>query len=133
MFPTRETFLTYKPCSHSFVILADKSKTACLGIGTITIMLVGREIVLHDVLHVPSLRSPLISAHCFCSLKGCSFLSDNSGCYLTSPTFFLTVDDSSDCIIKGILVRTPSSPVFDNRLVGMVSAVSDNTRHQSRR
>ncbi len=39
MCPDRDTFLTYKPCSHSFVILADKSKTACLGIGTVTIML----------------------------------------------------------------------------------------------
>jgi len=43
MFPCRDTFITYKPCSQSFVILADKSKTACLGIGTITIMLDGKK------------------------------------------------------------------------------------------
>jgi hypothetical protein len=43
------------------------------------------------------------------------------------------VDDSSDCIIKGNLVKTPSSPIFDSRLVGTVSAVSDNTRHRSLR
>jgi len=72
MFPDRATFLTYKPCSHSFIVLADKSKTAFLGIGTITIMLGGKEIILHDVLHVPNLRSPLLSVHCFRRLKGCS-------------------------------------------------------------
>jgi len=131
MCPDRDTFLTYKPCSHSFVILADKSKTACLGIGTVTIMLGGKDIVLHDVLHVPNPRSTLLSVRCFRCFKGCSFLSDNSGCFLTFPTFFLPVDDSSDCIIKGNLVKTPSSPIFDSRLVGMVSAVSDNTRHRS--
>ena len=43
------------------------------------------------------------------------------------------MDDSSDCIIKGNLVKTPSSPIFDSRLVGTVSAVSDNTRHRSLR
>jgi hypothetical protein len=43
------------------------------------------------------------------------------------------VDDFSDCIIKGNLVKTPSSPIFDSRLVGTVSAVSDNTRHRSLR
>jgi hypothetical protein len=133
MFPDRDTFLTYKPCSHSFVILADKSKTACLGIGTITIMLGGKEILLHNVLHVPNLQSSLLSVRCFGRFKGCSFLSDNSGCFLTFPTFFLPVDDSSDCIIKGTLVKTPSSPIFDSRLVGTVSAVSDNTRHRSLR
>jgi len=133
MFHDRTTFPTYKQCSHSFVILADKSKTACLGIGTITIILGGKEIVLHDVLHVPNLRSPLLSVRCFRRLKGCSFISDNSGCFLTFPTFFLPVDDSSDCIIKRNLVKTPSSPSFDSRLVGTVSAVSDNTRHRSLR
>jgi len=133
MFPDRDTFFTYKPCSQSFVILADKSKTACLGIGTITIMLGGKEIVLHNLLNIPKLRSPLLSIRCFRQLKGCSFLSDNSGCFLTFPTFFLPVDDSSDCIIKGNLVKTPSSPFFDSRLVGTVSAVSDNTRHRSLR
>jgi hypothetical protein len=39
MFPNRNSFFNYKPCSHSFVILADKSKTACLGFSTISIIL----------------------------------------------------------------------------------------------
>jgi len=127
MFPDRSTFISYKPCLHSFVILANKSKTACLGTGTVQLLLGGQSIILHDVLHVPNLRYPLVSVRCFRRLKGCSFLSDSSGCFLTFPTFFLPVDDSSDCIIKGQKLHKPIQPVFDSRLVGSVSAVSDNT------
>jgi hypothetical protein len=92
------------------------------------------SIILHDVLHVPSLCCPLISVRCFRRLNGCSFLSDNSGCFLTFPTFFLTdVDDSSDCIIKGQKLKHSTTPAFDSRLIGSVSAVSNNTRHCSLR
>jgi hypothetical protein len=52
---------------------------------------------------------------------------------LTFPTFFLVVDDSSDCIIQGQRPTTTTNPDFDSRLVGSVSAVSDNTRHRSSR
>jgi hypothetical protein len=130
VFPYQDSFINYKPCSHSFVVLADKSKTACLGTGTISISLGGKHIILHDVLHVHSLRSPLISVRCLRRLKGCSFLCDNSGCFLTFPKFILQVDDSSDCIILGKNAHPSSIPHFDSRLVGNVSAVSDNTRHR---
>jgi len=65
MFMDRELFITYKPCSHSFVILADKSRTACLGSGTVNLTLGEKTIILHDVLHVPSLQCPLLSVRCF--------------------------------------------------------------------
>jgi hypothetical protein len=133
MFPNRVSLISYKPCSHSFIILADKSKAACLGSGTISIILGGRHIILHDVSHVPSLRCPLISVHCIRRLKGWCFLSDNSGCFLTFPTFFLPVDDSSACIIQGHFANSSFTPIFASRLVGVVSAVSHNTRHQSLR
>jgi hypothetical protein len=55
MFPDRPTFITYIPCLHSFVILANKSKTACLGTGTVQLLLGGKSVILHDVLHVPNL------------------------------------------------------------------------------
>ena len=101
MFTDKSLFQSYKPCSQSFVILADKSRTACHGVGTVCLSLGGKTIILHDVLHVPNLWCPLLTVRCFRRLKGCSFLSDNSGCFLTFPTFFLVVDDSSDCIIQG--------------------------------
>jgi len=61
MMPFHHLFITYKPCEHSFVILADKSRVPCLGIGCISFSLGGKQILLHDVLHVPVLRSPLLS------------------------------------------------------------------------
>lgn len=133
MFPDRDLFLQYKTCSHSFVILTDKSKTACLGIGTVQLFLGGKSIILHDVLHVPCLRCPLLSIRCFRRLKGCSFLSNNLGRFLTFPAFFLHVDDSTDCIIKGTKIQNSTPPVFDSRLIGSVSADSDNTHHHSSR
>jgi len=44
MFPDRDLFITYKTCSHSFVILADKSRTACLGTGTLQLFLGGNQL-----------------------------------------------------------------------------------------
>jgi len=61
MFPDKELFFQYKTCSQSFVILVDKSKTACLGTGTVQLVIGGKVIILHDVLHVPGLCCPLLS------------------------------------------------------------------------
>jgi hypothetical protein len=44
MLPDRDLFITYKTCSHSFLILADKSKTACLGTGTVQLFLGGNQL-----------------------------------------------------------------------------------------
>jgi hypothetical protein len=41
----------------------------------------------------------LISVHHHQRNQGCSFLADNDGCYLTFPTFSITVDDSTDCLL----------------------------------
>ncbi len=133
MFPFKEAFISYKPTPHSYVILADKSKVACLGFGTASFMLQNKHIILHDVLHVPKLRSPLLSVRCFRRLNGCSFLADNSGSFLTFPKFILSVDDSSDCTILGSLATQTIDIHFDSRIVGSISAVSDNTRHRKQR
>jgi hypothetical protein len=79
------------------------------------------------VLHVPCLHIPLLSVCCFRHLKGCSFLSHISGCFLTFPSFFLPVNDSLDCIIKGHYLSDHIVVDFDSYIVGSVSAVSDNT------
>jgi hypothetical protein len=70
-----------------------------------------------------------LSVRCFRRLRGCSFLADNSGSFLTFPRFVLKVDDSSDCTITGQL-GIKRDLDFDSRLVGMSSAVSDNTRNR---
>jgi hypothetical protein len=90
MFPHKELFISYKETPNSFVILADKSKVSCLGSRTVRLSLQNKSIILHDVLHVPKLRSPLLSVRCFCRLAGCSFIADNIGSYLTFPNFYST-------------------------------------------
>jgi hypothetical protein len=127
------TLITYKPCRQSYVILADKSRVPCLGRGIIHLTLDDKQIILHDVLHVPHLQNPLLSVCCLRRLQGCSFLADNSGSYLSFPNFIIPVDDSSHCIIPG----RPSNPCvtvdFDSRLFGSVAAISDNTRFRASR
>jgi hypothetical protein len=92
-----------------------------------------KNISLHDVLHVPKLQSPLLSVRCYRRLKGCCFLADNSGSFLTFPQFFLPVDDSSDCTIAGKICSSNTTTHFDSSLAGCISAVSDNTRLRKNR
>ncbi|MFN9979770.1 MAG: hypothetical protein ACK53Y_07645 [bacterium] len=40
----QQLFITCKPCHHLFVILADKSRVPCLGIGCVSLLLGGRKL-----------------------------------------------------------------------------------------
>jgi hypothetical protein len=108
----------------------DKSKVPCLGLGTVIFTLNNKNIILHDILHVPKLRSPLLSVRCFYQLSRCSFIADNTGSFLTFPRFFLHVDDSPDCTIPRTLCSTTANIHFDSHLVGIAANVSDNTRNR---
>jgi hypothetical protein len=132
MVPFHSIFITSKATLNSYVILVDKSKVACLGSGTVQFSLQEESIILHDVLHVPKLRSPLLSNQCFWHLNGCSFIADNKGSFLTLPHFVLAVNDSSNCTISGCsgVHRTVD---FDSCLVGTAVAVSDNTHFRQTR
>jgi len=132
MVPFRSAFISYKDTPNSYVILADKSRVPCLGTGVVYFTLQNKSVLLHEVLHVPKLRSPLLSVRCFRRLHGCSFVADNSGSFLTFPDFILPVDDSSDCTIDGCL-GVQRSLDFDSHLVGCSAAVSDNTRFRMSR
>lgn len=55
MMPFRQCFISYKDTPHSYVILANNQKSPCLGRGIICINMEGHNIILRDVLHVPSL------------------------------------------------------------------------------
>jgi hypothetical protein len=77
MFPYKDLFISYKDTPSPYVILADKSKVPCFGTGTVRLLLQNKPIILHDVLHVPKLRSPLLLVRCFRHLAGCSFIADN--------------------------------------------------------
>lgn len=90
MFPYKAMFISYKEAPCYYVVLDDKSKVICLGSGTVSFCLLGRGIILHDVLHIPKLRSPLLLVRSFCRLNGCSFIADNTDRFLT---FVLPVVD----------------------------------------
>jgi hypothetical protein len=72
----------------------------CLGIGTKIYRIDGLDIGLCQVLHVPALKAPLISVQQHRRHQGCSFIADNGGCFLTFPTFSITIDDSTDCLVR---------------------------------
>ncbi len=123
MFPYKELFISYKDTPSSCVILADKSKVPSFGTGTVRLFLQNKPIIIHDVLHVPRLCSPLLSIRCFRQLAGCSFIAHNTGSFLIFPTFVLPVDDSSDCTISGRFCSS-TNVEFDSRITGSTAAVS---------
>jgi hypothetical protein len=134
MVPWKELFIEYKKCStNSYVLLANNQKAPCLGRGTIKIQLGGVIVVITNALHVPSLRCPLYSIRCHSRIPGCAFHADNKGVILAFPEFTLPVDISSDRLLQGIFPSPSGTVRFDERLVGHVSAVSDNTRNRHKR
>ena len=134
MVPWQELFIDYKKCNrNSYVLLANNQKASCIGRGTIKIDLGGVIVVITNVLHVPSLRCPLYSIRCHSRIRGCAFHADNKGVILAFPEFILPVDISTDCIIQGKFPPIYGTVRFDERNVGSVSAVSDNTRNRHKR
>jgi hypothetical protein len=104
MFPFKQTFISYKETPHLYIILADKSKVACLGSGAVSFSLQNKTIILFDALHFPKLSSPLLSARCFWCLNGCNFIAHNNDSFLTFLMFVFPADDSPGCTISGCFV-----------------------------
>jgi hypothetical protein len=133
MMPFRQCFINYTPTPRSYVILANNQRSPCLGCGDICLTMGNYNALLRDVLHIPSLRCPLFSVRCHHRFVGCSFLADNTGCFLTFPSFTVEVNDQSDCTVVGQLATPDDEIHFDARQAGCVSAVSDNTRFRAQR
>ena len=85
-----------------------QSQIPSISIGTIIILLHDFLVPLSEVLHVPSLRVPLILVQCFCCSRGCSFVTDNWGAFLSFHHFIVPVDDSADCLVTMSLINQPS-------------------------
>jgi hypothetical protein len=99
-------FMTYKTLPKgSHVLVADNHPIQCLGIGTQFLRIHNCIIRSQQVLHVPALKAPLISVCQHQRNQGCSFVADNDGCYLTFPTFSITVDDSTDFFLAYEIVN----------------------------
>ena len=133
MMPFRQCFISYKPTPRSNVVLANNQKSPCLGCGDICLKMGGYNVILRDVLHIPSLRCPLFSVCCHHCFLGCSFIADNTGCYLTFPSFTIEVDNQTDCTVMGQVGDTSHQIHFDAHQIGCVSVVSDNTRFRALR
>ena len=133
MVPWKELFLSYRPTPGSYVILANNQKTQCLGRGDIRIKMGGYVTIIANALHIPALRCPLYSIRSHSRIRGCGFHADNKGTLLAFPTFILPVDLSYDCVIKGSFPSSIETVHFDERSVGSISAVSDNTRNRDKR
>jgi hypothetical protein len=130
----KEVYISYKRIQGGYVVLANKQKVPCLGIGKIRILMNGHPVIIDQVLHVPDLRKMLYSIRQHRRSPGCSFHADNDGIRLDFPTFSITVDDSVDCLVPcsfDPLVTRSYKPELQH--VGSTSAVSDNTRHRNSR
>ena len=131
MVPFRSAFVQYRAMPGGYIVLADKSRIPSLGIGTVRFCLGSYILELCNVLHVPSLRAVLFSVRCHRRSPGCSFIADNKGAYLVFPSFFISVDDSSDCLISSSLIDHPTliHHLDYSATINMetASAVCDNT------
>lgn len=100
MCPLRPSFITYTPLVNCHVTIANSEKIPCSGRGTVILTLRDKTVKLANVLHVPDLEMTLLSVRSHRRRgQGCSFIADESGCFLTFPHFVLDIDDSDDCVI----------------------------------
>ncbi len=109
LFPDRRYFVDYKDISDAghYVVVADDSHVPIHGIGTVRCQLAGHEVLLRKVYHVPLLNSPLFSIRTHRRRgAGCSLIADDTGCWLTFPSFIMPIDDSDDFLLP----ITPSDP-----------------------
>ena len=109
MWVRKSDFVSYDATPGAYVIIANDDKVPCLGRGTVRFYLNGKLIEITNVLHVPSLRSPLYSVRQHRRYESCSFVGDNSGMFLTFPEFTVEIDDSEDCVAH-------ATPAVESRL-----------------
>ena len=89
-------------------------------------------IQLRDILHVPSLQAPLLSAQKLHQSSGCSIVAGNMGAFLSFPHFIIPVDDSADCLVATRLLEHPKLICHvhfsEDNCVVATSAIIDNTQ-----
>jgi hypothetical protein len=120
MCPHRDMFIDYRDTrtANQCVRLGDESQHILIhGRGTMIMEVAGKVIAYDKVLHVPDLSAILLSSRVHRrAAKGCAFIADNSGCFLTYPDFHVEIDDTEDCTIECHPVSsTTIVPDFDGR------------------
>ena len=125
MCPLRESFISYTPLDNCYVTIANSEKIKCAGRGTVFLKLRDKAVKLANVLHVPDLEMTLLSVRSHRRRgQGCSFLADESGCFLTFPNFVVEIDDSDDCIIPCAIADHSAHPDHCESLARPVSRSS---------
>ena len=78
--------------------MGNKTLAPVLGKGTAVISLNGKMVLVHNVLHVHTLRTPLYSLRKHLTQQGCGFIGDDSlgGLFVYFPAFVLAVDTTKD-------------------------------------
>ena len=97
----RSAFISYHPVPQNTlnVRMGNKTLAPVLGKGTAIISLNGKLVLVRNVLHVPTLRTPLYSLRKHPTQRGYSFLGNDSlgGLFVYFPSFVLAVDTTKDC------------------------------------
>ena len=80
MCPERSAFISYHPVPRTMlnVCMGDKTLAPVLGKGTAIISLNGKMVIIRNVLHVSTLRTPLYSLCKHLTQRGCGFLGNGS-------------------------------------------------------
>ena len=91
MCPERSAFISYHPVPRNTlnVRMGNKTLAPVLGKGAAIISLNGKLVLVRNVIHVSTLRTPLYSLHKHLTQRGCGFLGDDSlgGLFVYFPTF----------------------------------------------
>ena len=137
MTPSDFGFLDYtKVTKESHVIGPLGEKVPVVVRGTYCASINSLTCVFPEFLHIPLLQMPLILVRQFRLLcQDCSFIANNTGCYLTFPDFVIEVDDSVGCIVEFTLALTVAHFDFDGHIVAAVSnfdPVSTYLRHANK-
>jgi hypothetical protein len=133
MAPYRDMFLDYVDVRGEGLVvrLGDENQTIPIaGRGTLKINIQGHTMAYANALHVPQISMILFSSRVHQQISpGCSFIADNSSCYLTYSNFVIPIDDTDDCTIKCARVGPNTVFEFDSRLFLM----GHSTQHGLRR
>ena len=99
MWTDYNSFIKYNKINNSYVSLANEYKVPIAGKGAIQISLNGFTIRIHDVFHIPSLKSHLYSVKQHMGYGKCECIYRNNKAVLTFPKFTRKIHNDDDLLI----------------------------------
>jgi hypothetical protein len=101
MLPKKSAFISYKAIFNLQVQMGNAAFIPVLSRGSAVISLNGQRVLVGNALHIPNLVVTLYILHIHLTQCGCSFYGAYEGGMLVCfPTFVLTVDTSTDCLLS---------------------------------